>query len=175
MRALGKKTAFGRQVAHTSWLMYEFTTMQQLYQVGAAVPKPVASNENAILMSYHGDAELAAPTLAEIRLEPDEVKPLFEEVLHNIELMLERELVHGDLSAYNVLYWDGEITLIDFPQVVNIYTNVNAYTILERDITRICEYFARQGLEKDPTTILDDLWARFGGPFPDDLLFDESL
>jgi RIO kinase 1 len=175
MRALGKKTAFGLQVAHTSWLMYEFTTMQQLYRVGAAVPQPIASNDNAILMSYHGDAELAAPILSEIQLEPDEVQPLFDEVLRNVELMLEHELVHGDLSAYNILYWDGAITLIDFPQVVNIYTNANAYNILERDLTRICEYFARQGLTKDLAALLDDLWARYGGPFPGELLLDESM
>src|SRR5690606_24652950 len=38
-RALQKKSAFGMQLAHTSWIMYEYTTLQKLYEVGAAVPK----------------------------------------------------------------------------------------------------------------------------------------
>ena len=52
IRAVGKKTAFGQQVAHTSWLMYEYTTLERLYAAGAAVPQPIASAENALLMGY---------------------------------------------------------------------------------------------------------------------------
>ena len=39
-----------------------------------------------------------------------------------------------DLSAYNILYWDGKITLIDFPQVVETSTNYSAAFILEREV-----------------------------------------
>ena len=38
MRAIGKKSAFGVQVSHTSWLMYEFTTLGRLFRAGTAVP-----------------------------------------------------------------------------------------------------------------------------------------
>src|SRR5690606_26756677 len=127
----------------------------------AAVPQPFAAAENAILMSYHGDAQMAAPILAEVALEPDEARPLFDEALRNAALMLERDLIHGDLSAYNMLYWEGAITLIDFPQVVNSRNNPNAYYILERDITRTCEYFARQGVACDPAAITEELWYRY--------------
>lgn len=162
IRALGKKTAFGMQVEHTSWLMHEFTAMERLYQAGAAVPKPVAADENAILMSYHGDARVAAPTLNQVSLEPDEAGSLFQEVLRNVALMLQHDLIHGDLSAYNILYWEGEITLIDFPQVTNLYTNDRAYSILRRDIQRVCEYFARQGVDCDPADVMGELWYLYG-------------
>ncbi len=161
MRAIGKKTAFGAEVAHTSWLMYEYTTLQRLYQAGAAVPKPVVASENAILMGYIGDDRMAAPLLSEVRLDRDEAAPLFDEVLRNIHLMLQQHVVHGDLSAYNILYWEGTITLIDFPQVTDVLTNRNAYVILRRDVTRICEYFARQGVSRDPMPIVDSLWHRY--------------
>ncbi|MCZ7543106.1 MAG: hypothetical protein M5R40_05990 [Anaerolineae bacterium] len=82
--------------------------------------------------------------------------------------MLERDLIHGDLSAYNMLYWEGAITLIDFPQVVNSRNNPNAYYILERDITRTCEYFARQGVACDPAAITEELWYRYLGAPPHD-------
>ena len=162
LRAVGKKTAFGEQVAHTSWLMHEYTTLESLYRAGAAVPKPLAVTENAILMSYLGDAHIAAPPLSEVQLESDEAEPLFNEVLGNIELMLQHQMIHGDLSAYNILYWEGKITLIDFPQVTNSQSNSNAYSILKRDIARTCEYFARQGLQRDAAGIMDRLWQRYG-------------
>jgi RIO kinase 1 len=166
MRALGKKTAFGVQVAHSSWLMYEYTTLEKLFNAGAAVPQPLASGENAILMSYCGDDRLAAPPLSQIALEPEEVQPLFDEVLRNVELMLSFGLIHGDLSAYNILYWDGAITLIDFPQVTSAHGNRSAFFILQRDIQRVCEYFARQGLPSDSRNITERLWKRYVDLFP---------
>jgi len=54
-------------------------------------------------MDYLGDEHEAAPTLNSVRLDPDDVGPLFKEVLRNIELMLQHNLIHGDLSAYNLL------------------------------------------------------------------------
>ncbi len=161
MRAVGKKTAYGQEVAHTSWLMYEYTTLERLYAAGAAVPQPFAVNENSILMSYVGDEQIAAPPLSEIRLEPDEARPLFDEVMRNIEVMLQHDMIHGDLSAYNILYWEGKITLIDFPQVTNSQKNRSAMFILQRDVERICEYFARQGVRRNPATILERLTQRY--------------
>jgi RIO kinase 1 len=163
MRAVGKKTAFGMQVTHTSWLMYEYTTMERLHRAGAAVPRPYAAGENAILMTYYGDERRAAPTLNEVRLSKTEAAPLFQEVLRNIELLLRHGLIHGDLSAYNLLYWQGSIVLIDFPQVTDLGTNSKSDFILRRDITRVCEYFIRQGVRCDPAAITRDLWERYGG------------
>lgn len=162
MRAIGKKTEYGKQVQHTSWLMYEYTTLKRLHQAGAAVPQPFGASENAVLMSYHGDAHMAAPTLNEVVLKREEAEELFDEVMRNVELMLQHELVHGDLSAYNILYWEGQITLIDFPQVIDVHSNSQAQMILQRDITRICEYFAQQGVERDPASITDGFWERYG-------------
>ena len=64
--------------------------------------------------------------------------------------MLQNGMIHGDLSAYNILYWEGEITLIDFPQVTDSRGNTHARDILARDVTRVCEYFADQGVDNDP-------------------------
>ena len=71
------------------------------------MPRPISIAENALLMGYCGDEDIAAPTLSEIALDPDEAQPLFDEVLRNIEIMLENGMIHGDLSAYNILYWEG--------------------------------------------------------------------
>lgn len=162
MRAIAKNTAFGKAVKHTSWLMHEYTTLTALYRAGAAVPRPWAIGNNTILMEYIGDEQTAAPMLNTIRLKPDKVEPLFNEIVRNIELFLQHGFIHGDLSAYNILYWNGRITLIDFPQVVDIRSNPDAHFILQRDIVRICEYFAQQGLRRNPISLVEEWWYRYG-------------
>jgi RIO kinase 1 len=163
-RALSKKTAFGQEVAHTSWLMHEFGTLQTLYNAGAAVPAPISSNGNSILMGYIGDADGAAPTLSEIELDADEAGALFDTVMENIRLMLDLNMVHGDLSAYNILYWDGAVTLIDFPQVIDARGNAQAETILQRDVTRLCSYFGAQGVRCDAAVLAERLWRDYMNP-----------
>jgi RIO kinase 1 len=170
MRAVGKKTSFGKQVSHASWLMHEFTTLERLYQLGAAVPKPMAANDNTLLMSYCGDERQAAPTLNSVRLGARAAQRLFEEALRNIELMLVQGIIHGDLSAYNILYWEGQITLIDFPQVSYVATNRKARALFERDVTRVCDYFLAQGVHGQPSHIAAELWARHVESSPDDML-----
>ena len=184
-KALLKKTGLGEQVAHTSWLMHEYTALQMFYEQGAAVPKPVAVSNNAILMQYIGDQSGAAPTLHERKLNPDEVQPLFAEVMRNVRLMLSNGRVHGDLSAYNILYWAGQIILIDFPQVINSHitrdthilgsrVNPDAFDILERDIIRVCDYFQQYGMRLKPRRIAQELWQRYARHDPELQLADAS-
>lgn len=163
MRALGKKTAYGQQVAHKSWLTHEYKTLLTLYQLGADVPQAFALNDNTVLMTYYGDLSIGAPTLHEVDLSKREAKPLFQRVIHNIELMLSQDMVHGDLSSYNILYWDGDIILIDFPQVSMTQYNTNARMILERDITRVHDYFASRGVKCDVSDLTDKLWRKYVG------------
>ena len=162
IRAIGKKSAYGQQVAHTSWLMHEFNAMKALYQAGANVPEPVAAGENVILMSYVGDEHMPAPPLHTVELADDEVQPLFENTIRNIRLMLQHGMIHGDLSEYNILYWAGEITLIDFPQVVDVETNSHAKAILKRDIVRVCQYFNQFGANANADQIHEDFCEEFG-------------
>jgi RIO kinase 1 len=162
LHAMKKRSAFGEEVRHQSWIAYEFTTLETLHAAGADVPKPYAMEKNAILMGYVGDQSNAAPILNAVNLDPGEAQPLFERVLRNIDLMLKHDLIHGDLSAYNILYWQGDITLIDFPQVVIPSSNPASWNIFLRDVTRICQYFSMQGVDCDARTLAADLWTSHG-------------
>jgi len=161
MRAIRSKSAYGVSLQHGSWMNYEFTTLQMLRSVGASVPEPISISENAILMSYVGDTSMAAPTLSQVSLDEDEAHLLFDEVLRNIRLLLQAGWIHGDLSAYNILYWEGAVTLIDFPQVTNAHANRAAKTILYRDVERVCSYFEKQGVQCDSLTVADRLWRGY--------------
>lgn len=174
MRALEKGTAFGAQLSHTSWLMYEFNTLDRLHRAGGNVPKPLGSAENALLMAYVGDAQMAAPTLHSVTLEPGAARRLFATVVDNIELMLKHNMIHGDLSSYNILYWDDDVTLIDFPQVVNSRENTHALRILTRDVERVCDYFRVQGVACDARSLANDLWNKYAFRDPLDEMADFS-
>ena len=162
LHAMRKRTQYGEELRHQSWIAYEFQTLETLYAFGADVPKPYALEKNAILMDYIGEVGSPAPALSSVTLERDKVHPLFERVIHNIDLLLSHKRIHGDLSAYNILYWDGDITLIDFPQVVNPEANPTAWNIFLRDVTRICQYFATQGLKRNARKLASDLWTSYG-------------
>jgi RIO kinase 1 len=162
LHAMKKRTAFGEEVRHQSWIAYEFTTLETLHAAGADVPKPYVMEKNAILMEYIGDKFTPAPVLHAVNLDPDEARPLFERVVYNIDLMLTYDRIHGDLSAYNILYWNGDITLIDFPQVALPKSNPASWNIFLRDVTRICQYFSAQGVSCDARTLAADLWTSHG-------------
>ncbi len=174
VQAVQKKTEFGIQIAHSSWLMYEYTTLEKLRAVGAHVPRPFAVSDNAILMQYVGDGGRAAPTLHESRLDAAEARRLFDLALEDVERMLQIGVVHGDLSAYNILYWQGEITLIDFPQVTDIYANSHARHILQRDLQRLCDYFAGYGVRYNADDLAADLWRRYRPTSETDIIADLS-
>jgi RIO kinase 1 len=158
LHAIQKRTEYGLGLLHTSWIEHEFKTMQVLYAAGCDVPAPLTSGNNAILMGYIGDEEMPAPTLNSIDLGRKEARQLFERVVHNIDLMLAHQRVHADLSAFNILYWEGEITLIDFPQAIHPDENRNAFRIFERDVLRVCEYFISQGVRVQARKLAADLW-----------------
>jgi RIO kinase 1 len=162
-KAIAGKTRKGLMASQTSWLEYEYQTLLKLHQAGADVPEPFKHSTYVLLMEYIGDETMPAPTLVDVALSPDETPALFEHVLHNVELLLAQGWVHGDLSAYNILYWQGAITLIDFPQVVEAQTNPDARALFNRDVERVCAYFARYGVRSRPRQLAHDLWARHVG------------
>jgi RIO kinase 1 len=160
--ATAKETERGRAAKINAWIHYEYETQRLLYDAGADAPRPLAQSGNAVLMEYiGGEPGAPAPLLREVTLGRAEAAPLFERVMRNIELWLACDRVHGDLSAYNMLYWDGAITIIDFAQAVDPRYNPAVGDLLARDIARVCQYFTRCGVEADAAALASDLWLRY--------------
>ncbi len=160
-RAVENKSRKGREMQFSMWINHEFAALNSLYKAGATTPKPYAHAGSAILMEYMGDRERAAPALQGVSLKHEEVRPLFDLLMRNIELLLSCNCIHGDLSGFNILYWEGQIKIIDFPQTVDPRFNANAFSLLERDINNVCKYFARYGLQRDSLRIANTLWRKF--------------
>ena len=169
--ALEKKTRFGRQVQGGLWVSREWETLRALSEAGLPVPRPIARTDDAILMGYVGDLELAAPQLRSVGPDAVEAQDLFGQVLRAIERMLYVNVIHGDLSAYNLLVWDGRVTVIDLPQAIDPRKNRHAHALLERDVRRICEHFERLGVRSSPDRLAADLWTawQFADLVPEEL------
>ncbi|HSJ50465.1 MAG TPA: RIO1 family regulatory kinase/ATPase [Actinomycetota bacterium] len=169
--ALEKRTRFGREVQGALWVTREWETLRELAGAGAPVPRPLDATDEAILMTYIGDEAQAAPQLRSYRPSPDEARDLFEQIVRAVEHMLYRNVIHGDLSAFNVLVWEGRATVIDLPQAVDPRKNRHAFTLLERDVVRIFEHLGRYGVRSKPHRIAKDLWSawQFADLVPEDL------
>jgi RIO kinase 1 len=161
MLAIRKNTRFGQVLRHGNWLGTEFQTLSALFTAGADVPKPLAQGDNVILMEYIGDASQAAPALNQVRLTHSEAVALFDRLVNNVAILLANHCVHADLSAYNILYWNGGFKIIDLPQAVDPRHNPDARVIFERDVQRVCQYFARYGVQRDPGRLANELWQRY--------------
>jgi len=159
--AMRKNTRFGQELRHISWLEAEYQTMEMLYRAGVDVPKPITRGNNVILMEYIGEDRLPAPTLNQVWLSKSEAQAMFSRLVDNLVIMLSCSRVHADFSAYNILYWEGDFKIIDFPQAVDPRHNPDAQALFLRDVERLCQYFARYGVRQDAAGLADELWGRF--------------
>lgn len=159
-RAVARRTGFGQEARLSAWVGREFDLLSALNYAGADVPAPYACTDAAILMEYVGDAAGPAPQLQHADLDPEDAQPLFDRVLENVELLLRANVVHGDLSAFNILYNAGRLRIIDFPQAVDPRESPAARKLLERDIRNVVEFFQRRGagLDEDPAEMARNLW-----------------
>jgi RIO kinase 1 len=159
-RAIRNRSRIGKMASENSWTHHEFSTLTSLHQAGAHVPRPFTSTNQAIVMEYLGEPDAPAPKLKEVELNPDQANAVFRALIDEIELWLSYERIHGDLSPFNILYWNDQVTVIDFPQAINPYENPLAFSLLERDVSNVCRYFSHLAVARDPTNIARVLWRR---------------
>ncbi len=165
LRALGKKTQHGRTHKFSAWIAHEMRTLEILHAAGADVPEPIERSGPVILMEYFGDIDVPAPVLLGVDLDADEASRLYAGVLRNVEVFLVHHRVHSDLSAYNMLYWNGALTIIDFPQAVDPRYNDDAFDLLVRDLRTVNGFFAAAGAETvDPSDHALRLWRAHVDP-----------
>jgi RIO kinase 1 len=165
MRAMATRTAFGRDLLSGQWASAEFGALTRLWQAGVPVPYPVQLAGTELLLEYLGtDDGQAAPRLAQLRPDPDELADLWAQLVDALVGLARLGLAHGDLSAFNLLVHDGRLVVIDLPQVVDVVGNPNGPQYLARDVQRIGEWFTARGHTCAPEALLDELRAEIGLP-----------
>jgi len=136
------------------WCQREFKNMKIAQGAGVNCPKPLAYQDNVLIMSFIGDNGILAPRLIDIM--PDDPEELYKMVLENLKKLVNAGLIHGDLSAYNILLWE-EPYFIDFSHGTTLKNQI-ALELLKRDIKNINSYFSKLNIAlKDPEDIFKDL------------------
>ena len=158
-RAVETHTDHGQDLVHRMWPVQELAMLQRAWDAGASVPYPVERTADGVLMEFIGDVDRAAPRLANARLSRADAASAWQQLLGSVRALVAAGVVHGDLSAYNLLWWNGRMVLIDLPQAVEFITNADAPDLLHRDVANVAAWFGRHGIEVDVEAVFAELLA----------------
>ncbi|MDQ3262590.1 MAG: hypothetical protein M3Y59_02845 [Myxococcota bacterium] len=142
-RAMAKGSKFGQAASEDAWKATETEALGKLHAAGCRVPQPVMFYEGVLLMELVIDPDgMPAPRLIDAHIPIELAAPYYLDLRQQVVKMLTCDMIHGDLSPYNVMVaWNGP-TIIDFPQVVGASHNTQASFFFERDLGALHRFFA---------------------------------
>lgn len=154
-RAIEQGSQKGLDAHQILWVQEEFRQMKYLHQHGVRVPRAIAASGISLVMEFIGDADgTPAPRIADLKMERAEAENAFRQSIQNLNLIVKAGRVHGDYSAFNILWHNQKAIVIDFPQVIEFDNNPNAFDFLERDVRSLCKSFRKHGIKTDEAKIL---------------------
>jgi RIO kinase 1 len=156
-RAVERMSTYGRRLLQDRWTGHEHEVMTTMWRAGVAVPYPVGYEDDVFDLEYVGDVDGAAPQLNAARLDRDMLEEAYAQLVIGLREITSLGIAHGDLSAYNLLWWRERLWFIDFPQAVDIAANPMGPDFLHRDAVNVCAWFERRGLDVDAEDLFADL------------------
>jgi RIO kinase 1 len=140
-----------------AWTRKEFRNLSRAEEAGVPVPHPIAMKENILVMDLIAEEGQVAPTLKEANLDPEVARAVYERIVQYISILYNQaQLVHADLSEFNILYHQGRPVIIDMGQSVTL-DHPQARRFLERDIANIAYFFRKKYGLGSPEEIWDRL------------------
>jgi RIO kinase 1 len=158
-RAVETRTRYGQNLTAALWPENEIQMLRRAWNSGASVPYPVDRTEDGVLMEYLGDRSGAALRLVDARLSPTALPDAWRQLVESLHLLTRAGVVHADLSVYNLLWWQERVVIIDFPQAVDVITNLDAMHLLDRDVANVASWFGRRGVAIDADAVYAELLA----------------
>jgi RIO kinase 1 len=142
-RAMDRGTRFGQKASEDAWKAKESDALHRLHAAGVRVPRPVLFYEGVLLMEVVVDGHgHPAPRLVDAPIAPEQAAAMYADLRRQAVGMLACDLIHGDLSPYNVLVGASGPVIIDLPQVVGAAHNSQAEAFFRRDLQNIHRFFA---------------------------------
>eukprot|EP01111_Echinosteliopsis_oligospora_P014655 TRINITY_DN5562_c0_g1_i1.p1 TRINITY_DN5562_c0_g1~~TRINITY_DN5562_c0_g1_i1.p1 ORF type:complete len:619 (+),score=149.29 TRINITY_DN5562_c0_g1_i1:36-1859(+) len=129
------------------WAQKEMRNLKRLIRAGISCPVPVLLREHVLIMSFIGQDTKPAPKLADISVSSSQFKTVYYQVIKMMRRLYQTaNLVHADMSEYNILYFDKTPYIIDVSQAVEI-EHENSLEFLRRDCQNISAFFSKRGVE----------------------------
>ncbi len=126
-----------------AWCRKEFKNLETAVSHGVSAPLPVDHMKNVLVMEFLGEGDEPYPMLKETV--PPDPDGFFWQVIDNVRKLREANLVHADLSEYNILVGDGPY-LIDFGQAVP-FEHPMAWEFFNRDLENLVRIGKSLGIE----------------------------
>lgn len=159
-KAIEQGSEKGLDAHQILWVQEEFRQMKHLHEHGVRVPRAIAVSGITLVMEFIGDEDgQPAPRISDLKMEKEEAEAAFHQSVQNLKRIVASGRVHGDYSAFNLLWHNEQAVVIDFPQVMELKHNPNAPAFLERDVRSLCKSFLKQGMRADERKILREVRA----------------
>lgn len=131
-----------------AWALKEYKNLQRATHARIRVPKPIVIRNNVLIMEFIGENGVSAPSMKELR--PKNPERLYATLMACLgKLYVKAELVHGDLSEYNIMIWKNRPVIFDMSQAVST-SHPMAEFLLRRDLTNLNKFFSRLGVNTLP-------------------------
>ena len=127
------------------WAKKEFRNLSKSFNSGIPCPEPVTVVKNILIMKFIGSGGVPSPTLVESEVDYVDYAKTIEIIS---DLYQKAELVHADLSEYNIFKTEKGPVVFDFGSAVDI-RHPKTKEFLERDISNITRFFVKRGLTVD--------------------------
>lgn len=136
-----------------AWTKKEMRNLKKARSAGVRAPKPIDTRNNVLLMEFVGEDEIPAQQLRVVPLTPAEAKDAFDTTVDYIKRLYQANLVHADLSEFNILMDGQEVVFIDMGQSVTL-DHPNAMEFLVRDIGNVARFFKKKGVKVDSDAVM---------------------
>ncbi len=161
-RAMANKSRFGRHEREEVWQNAEVSALFTLADAGVRVPKPYLCIDGVLLMELIvDDAGDPAPRLSDLVFTEDEAITIHATLMRDVARMLCADIVHGDLSEYNVLLDRAGPVIIDLPQHLSAVANNSAAAFFVRDIDHLAIFFGRFAPKLATSDYGREMWALY--------------
>ncbi|MFC1686806.1 serine protein kinase RIO [Nanoarchaeota archaeon] len=128
-----------------AWTQREYKNLLTAEKAKLNSPKPIAIKHNVLVEEMIGDKE---PALRLKDHHPDDPKEFLKQIIQQMKKLYGAGLVHGDLSAFNILNYNEKPYLIDFSQSTLTRSN-NAEELLKRDVKNVLQFFKKLDITAD--------------------------
>lgn len=129
-----------------TWAEKEMRNLMRLKAAGIRCPTTVLLRLHVLVMDFIGKAGWAAPRLKDAELSETKLRESYLEIIMIMRTLYQKcKLVHGDLSEYNVLYFEGHLYIIDVSQSVDL-DHPSALDFLREDCVHVSDFFRKHGV-----------------------------
>lgn len=128
------------------WAERGFKNLKLLRRADINCPNAISLKKHVLVMTFLGNDARPSPQLKDAELDEIQLRDSYEQVVDIMTRMYnDCDLIHGDLSEYNLLWHKNQVFVIDVSQSM-FTSHPNANGFLYRDCKNVLDFYTKSGL-----------------------------